>query len=370
MPVRPLALRAALATVLGGALAVGLVAPATAASAGTGVVSHRAAATSTTTRITAAPKPVTVVTGRKATFKVGATGSRLTYQWYVRKPGKTSYAKVTGATRAAYSLVTAAKLDGARYRVVVKGAHGAATSRSAALVVVTRPSITKGPAVREVVSGGTASFSVTAKGHGLTYSWQIQRVDQEAWVSTGVHTRTYTLTARTRLDGASVRVLVSNKAGRVASDPGELMVRSTPGDPVRAQSFAMAGDWFAGMDYSDLDADAEVAAASAANPVAPAGWTYVTSTFVGMTVDIEEQDPSTLDVRLRGADGKLYAATGLTLPAPSGDLAEAAEMGFTVFAVGALLPDAAIKGATWSVTGAASEYFDRSTAYFAVTAAP
>ncbi|RHA38877.1 hypothetical protein D1825_12725, partial [Cellulomonas rhizosphaerae] len=116
-------LRAGLAATLGGALALGLVAPATAAPVATSVSTVKTVKVSST-KIATQPRSAAAVAGKKATFTVKAKGSKLSYRWYVRKPGKSSFAKISGATKATYKVVASTKLDGAKYRVVVKGGTG------------------------------------------------------------------------------------------------------------------------------------------------------------------------------------------------------------------------------------------------------
>ncbi|MEN0129050.1 MAG: hypothetical protein AAGC49_06385 [Brevundimonas sp.] len=372
MSFRPVAQRAAIAAALGGALAVGLVAPASAAPVVT-VTTSQHAATSVKTKITTAPKAVSVVTGKSATFKVRAKGTKLTYQWYVRKPGTAKYVKISGAKKSSYTVVARAKLDGGRYRVAVKGARGSVTSASAPLVVFTRPTISRQPADKQVTSGTKTTFSVSAKGHGLSYTWQRQNQDSQSWTTVG-HASTYSVTAKSRLHGAVVRVVVSNKAGKVTSNYATLTVNSTVADPYAPQLFGTAGEWLVSADKSVLDANTAVAAASPANPAAPAGSAYVTTTIVACNLPAMfggsgPASANELVIRLRGTDGKLYTTSGVVLPAVPADVVEdfgdMDDSGCFLFTVGALAPTSVIAGSTWSVTGPAGDFLPKSTQYWA-----
>lgn len=372
MPVRPTVLRAGIAAVLGGALALGFVAPANAAPQTSTVVSHEAAAKAVRTKVTASPKSVSVIAGKRAKFSVSAKGSKLSYQWYVRKPGKSSYAKVAGAKTRTYGVTAMSRIDGARYRVVVKGAKGTVTSKSAALVVVSKPKIVTDPADRQARSGDKVTFSVKAVGHGLTYTWRIASMESLDWQTLPGTGRSVTLTARSALNGSLVEVVVKNKAGKTESLPAFLDVASTASDPYTPGTMGVAGEWALAVEHSDLDADAEVAAASPANPAAPAGSTYVTTTVVACNFS-DEGTPDPATIRLRGTDGAFYTTTGVTLPPVPAAMAkkysDAAEFGCSLSTVGALAPDSVIAGAVWAATGPATRYTPASTSYWAATAA-
>jgi len=64
-------------------------------------------------------------------------------------------------------------MSGYQYRCIVTGADDICTSLSAFLTVKTAPVITSDPTNKTVCEGGNTSFSVTATGTGLTYSWLV-----------------------------------------------------------------------------------------------------------------------------------------------------------------------------------------------------
>ena len=86
--------------------------------------------------ITTQPKAVSVTAGKKATFKVVATGNALSYQWQYKKPGSSTWTNVSSnGTSATYSLTTAAKHNGYAYRCVVSNKAGKVNSSTAKLTV-------------------------------------------------------------------------------------------------------------------------------------------------------------------------------------------------------------------------------------------
>lgn len=348
-------LRPALAVAVGSALALGLTAaPAAAAPAVASVV---VTAKVTATRITAQPKAASVVVGRTATFAVKAKGTKRTYQWYVRKPGTSRYVAVKGAKAPTYRVKTSARLDGARYRVVVKGSKGKVTSRSALLTVISKPKITTQPRTTLVTSGQVASFSVKATGHQVRYQWQTRSAASLTWVALAGKTgTTLTVKARTANDGDEFRAVASTKAGSVPSAAAVLWVDSTRTDPYAVGAPVILYDWAVALDVTDLDGTDQVLAGNPSNAVPPAGWTYVTApVLVCYLSGADTMDPAlTLELRLLGSDGVSYDAGGASLGdgiQTVGNLGAASGTdGCGSFTAAALVPAAAAPGGRWLVT--------------------
>jgi alpha-tubulin suppressor-like RCC1 family protein len=84
--------------------------------------------------------------------------------------------------------------------------------------------ITQQPANVAVTAGATATFSVTAKGKGLAYQWQ--RGTTNIAGATGA---SFTTAATTGVDdGATYRVVITNKKGSVTSNAATLTVNVPP----------------------------------------------------------------------------------------------------------------------------------------------
>ncbi len=114
------------------------------------------------------PQDFYVASGQSASFAVTASGSvPLSYQW--------SYDGVTlaGATNALLSLSSVGRTNAGSYSVTVSNVEGSVTSAPARLGVDQPPAITVQPRNVAIVSGQTASLSVTATGTlPFSYSWQ------------------------------------------------------------------------------------------------------------------------------------------------------------------------------------------------------
>ena len=105
---------------------------------GIAVASAAGTLTVTDTAITAQPADVTVAAGKKATFKVTATGEELTYQWQYSKNGGKTWIDCTSAGHdsATFSFKPGATLNGRLYRCVVTGADGVGLPTEAATLTV------------------------------------------------------------------------------------------------------------------------------------------------------------------------------------------------------------------------------------------
>lgn len=95
------------------------------------------------------------------TLKVKATGKKLRYVWQSQTPGASTWKKVKKGTSAKLK-VTSKWATGTGFRVVVKGKHGTATSKTAVLTVL-RP--TNSPA-----TDAQARFGLTGLSQGVDLS--------------------------------------------------------------------------------------------------------------------------------------------------------------------------------------------------------
>ena len=181
--------------------------------------------------ITTQPTSKTVNEGEKATFKVVASGAN-SYQWHYQKPGdSTWYAVSNNGTSATYTLTTAARHNGYKYRVKVSNNVGYVWSNTVTLTVISnsKPVITTQPVSVTVNEGAKATFKVVATG-ATGYQWHYQKPGDSTWyaVSNNGSSATYTLTTAARHNGYKYRVKVSNSAGYVWSNTVTLTVRTLP----------------------------------------------------------------------------------------------------------------------------------------------
>ena len=87
--------------------------------------------------ITTQPKSATVALGSKASFKVVASGTALSYQWYYRTSSSGTWKAISAASgkTANYSLTTAARHDGYQYRCKITNAGGSVYTKTVTLTL-------------------------------------------------------------------------------------------------------------------------------------------------------------------------------------------------------------------------------------------
>jgi PKD repeat protein len=130
--------------------------------------------------ITSSPVSKTICEFGLVTFNVVATGTDLTYQWYVNTGS--GFNPVVdggvyfGATNSTLSLFGATRLmNGYIYHVQVTGCSSSVTSADATLTVNTAPEIVLQPKDTTACMNAGATFSVSATGTGVTYQWQVNK---------------------------------------------------------------------------------------------------------------------------------------------------------------------------------------------------
>ena len=120
------------------------------------------------------------------TYNVTATGSDLTYQWYV-KQGAAPFTPIAdggvyfGAQTNALMIFGATRdMDTYVYQVVVTGCATNVTSNNVTLTVNTAPEILLQPKDSTICQGANATFAIGAQGTALVYQWQ--RFSGGSWV--------------------------------------------------------------------------------------------------------------------------------------------------------------------------------------------
>jgi PKD repeat protein len=193
--------------------------------------------------ITTSPSNLTVNSGQTATFTVVATGGGLAYQWQ-RSPDGTTWTNVaagTGGASSAYSFTAAYPADnGAQFRCTVTNSKGAATSGTATLTVTCNaPSISTQPtpATQTVLVGGAVSYSVSATGTNVpfTYQWQQSKNGGATWTAAGgagATSQSFTSSALTSSDNNSQFHCIVTSACGTSATSNAVSVTVTTQPPV------------------------------------------------------------------------------------------------------------------------------------------
>lgn len=171
--------------------------------------------------ISSQPSSLTLVAGTTANFSVAAVGTQpLGYQWYFNRTNT-----LPGGTAAGITIENAQPANSGIYSVVVSNQSGSVTSINASLSVFVPPQILAQPTNLTVRSGQPASFAVTASGTTpLIYRWYFNETN----LLVGANNSSITLSSAALANAGTYTVSVSNFAGLVTSQPGQLVVQSAP----------------------------------------------------------------------------------------------------------------------------------------------
>ena len=171
------------------------------------------------------PKSLTVVSGRKARFKVTVSGPKLTYTWFRRSNAEGEWAAVPGATKAIYEVVASKANDGSQYYCRVQNADGEVRTDVVALTVTSEaaPTIKTHPTDAKVKLGGKAKFKVKATGKNVTYQWYYRTSENGEWIlMEGQTSANLTVVATEANIGWQFRCLAKNADGQVYSKAATL----------------------------------------------------------------------------------------------------------------------------------------------------
>ncbi len=185
-----------------------------------------------TVKITKQPTSVTVANGAMATVTVTATGEGLTYKWFFKNKGSTTYELSSTCTGNSYSLEMNSLRDGRSVYCIVTDKDGNSVMSEEATMNMVKSTIkiTKQPANVTVANGAMATVTVTATGEGLTYAWYYKNKGETAYyLSTTCTGSSYALEMNSLRDGRSVYCVISDKYGNsVRSEEATMnMAKST-----------------------------------------------------------------------------------------------------------------------------------------------
>ncbi len=164
--------------------------------------------------ITSQPRDYTGQNGTRAIFTVAAKGDGLKYQWQVYSGGAWKNTDWSGYNTATLKPLISSSNNGAKYRCVITDKYGITVTSNTATLYLYKLTITSQPKDYTGQAGTRASFTVSAKGDGLTYRWQVY--SGGAWKNTdwsGCSTATLKPLISSSNNGAKYRCIVTDKYG-------------------------------------------------------------------------------------------------------------------------------------------------------------
>jgi hypothetical protein len=167
-------------------------------------------------KITRQPVGTTVRTGDTVTLLLKAEGIGLSYQWYYRKAGQTSWNTWNGHTKASETVAAPASWDGIRLYCKVTDKTGKSVSSDTVTITLSDVlAITQQPANKTVASGASVTLSLKAKGEKLAYQWYYKKATQTVWsVWNGRTHASETVTPNESWNGIQLYCKVTDQSGK------------------------------------------------------------------------------------------------------------------------------------------------------------
>ena len=183
-----------------------------------------------TLSITTQPVNKTVTLGNSITLSLKAQGVGLSYQWYFKKAGQTSWTAWSGRTHASETVTPNSTWNGIQLYCLVKDSLGKSVKSNTIKVTVNSPlSITTQPVNKTVTLGNSVTLSLKAQGTGLSYQWYFKKVGQASWNAWSGRTHaSETVTPNSTWNGIQLYCIVKDSSGNsVKSNTIKVTVNST-----------------------------------------------------------------------------------------------------------------------------------------------
>ncbi|MDD6060551.1 MAG: dockerin type I domain-containing protein, partial [Ruminococcus sp.] len=152
--------------------------------------------------------------GSNISASVAACGTNLSYQWYYKDPGSSSFTKAS-CTTPTYTFKMTTLTSGRQVYCIVKDSNGKSV-KSDTVTLTTQAAITKHPESTYTKIGSTAKTTVTATGNGLKYQWYYKNPGSSSFSKSSVTTSTYSCTMSSAISGREVYCVVTDTYGRSA----------------------------------------------------------------------------------------------------------------------------------------------------------
>ncbi len=162
------------------------------------------------------PKNTAALPDSNVTFSVTATGNKLTYQWYYKKSGDSSWTLWKNRTSASFTTLSNSTWNGMQvYCKVTDGSGKSVNSKTATITISTEMKITEQPKSRTIVLGEPLTVSVKAQGIGLSYQWYYKKKTESTWSSWERRTHaSETVTPNATWDGIQLYCRVKDSSGK------------------------------------------------------------------------------------------------------------------------------------------------------------
>ncbi len=152
--------------------------------------------------------------GSTASFTVEASGTGLTYQWYVKSRNATKFSK-SSVVSATYSVTLTEANSGRQLYCVVTDAYGNTTRTDTVSMTVGEAPLALTADLTDYVGpvGSTATFTVEATGEGLSYQWYVKKPTATKFSRSSITGPTYSVELNAARNGNQVYCVVTDAHG-------------------------------------------------------------------------------------------------------------------------------------------------------------
>lgn len=150
--------------------------------------------------ITTQISPITICTGKNATFTVAASGNGLSYKWFKNN------SEIPGQTSASYTINNVKTTDAGKFKVQVINSCGNVMSNEVDLTVNQGPAFTKQPANAITCVGSNVIFTPEVLGNDNQYQWQ-----KNGQNIAGATSLTYTINNVKDTDAGSYKLIITSQ---------------------------------------------------------------------------------------------------------------------------------------------------------------
>ena len=164
-----------------------------------------------TAKITKQPTTGYAANGSTVKVSTKASGDGLTYTWYYKNAGATTYSK-SSLTSATYSTTMNPTVRNRQVYCVIRDMYGNELKTDTVTLRMTA-SITTQPKDTIAASGRKVSTKVSALGDGLTYTWYYKNAGATKFVKSSLTSATYSTTMNSTVDRRQVYCVVTDKYG-------------------------------------------------------------------------------------------------------------------------------------------------------------
>lgn len=167
-------------------------------------------ATLSTITITQQPTGAAAADGKVAKAQVEATGTGLTYQWYIKSKNGSTFTK-SSVKKAVYSCKMSKANSGRQVYCVITDAYG--NAQKTETVTLSCITVTKQPKSVAVANGKTAKVTVTAAGEALAYKWFIKSANGSNYSPSSIKSVSYSMKMTDAKAGRMVYCVITDKYG-------------------------------------------------------------------------------------------------------------------------------------------------------------